>query len=81
MVMIFPVVTSEYCQLHMQDMFLAYAHTISGMDLRINLHPAVFRYHLLGYRHSFVNRNSLVDYCIVLHAVFWSVFIQLKDTV
>lgn len=39
------------------------------MDLRVNLHPAVLRNHLIGDRYPFMNRNPLLHYSVMLHAV------------
>lgn len=38
------------------------------MDLGVDLDSTIFWYHVLGYRDSFMDRNALFDYGVVLHA-------------
>ena len=42
--------------------------TVSGLDLCVDFDAAVGGYHVLGDRDAFVDRDALVDDCVVLHA-------------
>lgn len=48
---------------------LSLQRTVTGVDFGVNLHPAVFRYHVFWDWHAFVDRDALLDYRVMFHTV------------
>jgi hypothetical protein len=54
--------------------------TVTSLDLGVDLDTAVLRYHVFGNRHTLVDRDTLLDDGVVLHATPLSVCLRIRQS-